>query len=184
MCCGKQLLRDVLIAVSLAVAAIPEGLPAIVTVVLALGVQRMARQNAIIRKLPAVETLGAATVICSDKTGTITQNAMTVRKLVAGCGDFRVTGEGYNTAGRFFREDEAGETIEIEPASDAHLSLLLKIALLNNDARLTKEEAVNVIGDPTEGALVVAAGKAGLTRERLERELPRIGSSPSTRNVR
>jgi len=175
---GSSFYEMFLIAVSLAVAAIPEGLPAIVTVVLALGVQRMARQNAIIRKLPAVETLGAATVICSDKTGTITQNAMTVRKLVAGCGDFRVTGEGYNTAGRFFREDEAGETIEIEPASDAHLSLLLKIALLNNDARLTKEEAVNVIGDPTEGALVVAAGKAGLTRERLERELPRIGELP------
>ena len=175
---GSSFYEMFLIAVSLAVAAIPEGLPAIVTVVLALGVQRMARQNAIIRKLPAVETLGAATVICSDKTGTITQNAMTVRKLVVGSGDFRVTGEGYNMAGRFLREDEAGETIEIEPASDAHLSLLLKIALLNNDARLTKEEAVNVIGDPTEGALVVAAGKAGLTRERLEQELPRTGELP------
>lgn len=171
---GHDLLLMFLTSVSLAVAAIPEGLPAIITIVLALGVQRMARQQAIIRKLPAVETLGAATVICSDKTGTLTQNEMTVRKIDYGNGAISVTGEGFNFRGDFLREGKI-----TEPLRDRRLRLLLTIGLLNNDACLVEEEdRLKLMGDPTEGALITAAAKAGLHRERLEAALPRIGEHP------
>ncbi len=173
---GNDFSQMFFLAVSLAVAAIPEGLPAVVTIVLALGVQRMAKRNAIIRKLPAVETLGAATVICSDKTGTLTHNAMTVRQIITGGGRFQVSGEGYGTTGAFLQED--GKIAE--PAADRLLSALLRIALLNNNAALKKDEngVVQVIGDPTEGALVAAAGKAGFFRAEQETALPRLKEYP------
>ncbi|MGI5883173.1 MAG: cation-translocating P-type ATPase [Dethiobacteria bacterium] len=162
------------LAVSLAVAAIPEGLPAVVTIVLALGVQRMARRGAIIRKLPAVETLGTATVICSDKTGTLTHNAMTVRKVITGSNSLQVSGEGYETVGNFTKEGKI-----MEPADDPPLSILLKIALLNNNASLAKNNgATQVIGDPTEGALIALAGKAGYDKKGLEAALPRLKEYP------
>lgn len=166
-------------AVSLAIAAVPEGLPAVVTICLALGMQRMVARHALIRKLPAVETLGSATVICSDKTGTLTQNQMTVVRGWAGGRDFAVSGEGYSPEGQFYRGDAA-----FAPARDAATSLLLRGALLCNDAQLevSGEEAGKrtwrIVGDPTEGALVVAAAKAGLWRSDLEAELPRVAEIP------
>ena len=178
---GHDLLLMFLTSVSLAVAAIPEGLPAIITIVLALGVQRMARQQAIIRKLPAVETLGAATVICSDKTGTLTQNEMTVRQIDYGSGAINVTGEGYRGEGEFLQEGRS-----VNPLQDHRLRLLLTIGLLNNDSRLVEEEdRLKVIGDPTEGALIAAAAKAGLHSEQLNTLLPRVDEHPfdSTRKL-
>jgi len=179
---GIEVLPMFLTSVSLAVASIPEGLPAIITIVMAMGVQRMARQQAIIRKLPAVETLGAATVICSDKTGTLTQNEMTVRQVVSSERAFQITGEGYQTKGDFLHEGQI-----IDPRQDPHLQLLLTIGLLNNDARLVKEGGqFKVIGDPTEGSLLTAAAKAGLEREKLTAALPRIHEYPfdSTRKLK
>jgi len=169
---GNRFYEMFLVAVSLAVAAIPEGLPAIITIVLALGVQRMAGQKAIIRRLPAVETLGSATVICSDKTGTLTQNAMTVRRIVTGTADYAVTGEGLKAEGEF-RRGEAPVTVEEQPL----LELILKIGALCNDAEFLPEEA-QIIGDPTEGALVVAAAKAGMTRKELQATYPRTQEYP------
>ncbi len=171
---GHELLPMFLTAVSLAVAAIPEGLPAIITIVLALGVQRMAGHQAIIRKLPAVETLGAATVICTDKTGTLTRNEMTVRQLDYGEGAITVSGEGYGSSGSFFRGG-----LVIDPQQDQQLRLLLSIGLLNNNARLVEEEGrIRVIGDPTEGALLAVGAKAGLVQEQLTAVLPRILEQP------
>ena len=161
-----------LTGISLAVAAVPEGLPAVVTIVLALGVQQMIKKNAIIRRLPAVETLGAITVICSDKTGTLTQNQMTVQRLVLPEREIEVEGVGYQPTGRF---REGMHTIN--PGDDETLSLLLKAAALCNNAYLRKNEDHShweIIGDPTEGALVVAAAKAGYRKEGLEKEFPRI----------
>lgn len=166
-------------AVSLAIAAVPEGLPAVVTICLALGMQRMVSRHALIRKLPAVETLGSATVICSDKTGTLTQNQMTVVRGWAGGHDFALSGEGYTPEGQFYRGDRP-----FAPTQDAATALLLRGALLCNDAQLelSGEEGGKrtwrIVGDPTEGALVVAAGKASLWRADLERELPRVGEIP------
>ncbi len=176
---GNEAFGMFLVAVSLAVAGIPEGLPAIVTVVLALGVQRMAARRAIIRKLPAVETLGAATVICSDKTGTLTQNAMNVRRAFCAAGLYKVTGEGYGAEGGFYLGERA-ETPEDKP----HLQLLLTIGALCNDACVLyggesgaggggATEPVSVVGDPTEAALLAAAARAGLRAEQLVRALPR-----------
>lgn len=163
-----------LTSVSLAVAAIPEGLPAIITIVLALGVQRMAGRQAIIRKLPAVETLGAATVICSDKTGTLTQNEMTVRKIDYGGKTIKISGEGYASEGEFTLD---GRTVD--PRQDFRLRLLLTIALLNNDASLVEEEGrIRVVGDPTEGALIVAAMKGGLDRGEVLAAMPRLLEFP------
>ena len=165
-------------AVSLAIAAVPEGLPAIVTICLALGMQRMIRHHALIRKLPAVETLGCATVICTDKTGTLTQNEMTVVQGWAGGKRLRVTGEGYAPEGRFFVGDEP-----FDPRVDADVSALLGGALLCNDAMLEagaveSTDAWRIVGDPTEGALVVAAAKGGYRRTELEARLPRIQEVP------
>ncbi|HKX53594.1 MAG TPA: cation-translocating P-type ATPase [Nitrosospira sp.] len=159
-------------AVSLAVAAIPEGLPAVVTVALALGVQRMVRRNALVRRLPAVETLGCAEVICTDKTGTLTVGAMTARKLVTPERLFIVSGEGYETTGTFFSEGE-------EQRNDPLLFALLWAAAACNDAELvSKGGSPDIIGDPTEGALLVAAAKRGIFRIAIEAEMPRVATIP------
>jgi Ca2+-transporting ATPase len=150
-------------AVSLAVAAIPEGLPAITTITLALGMQRMAKRGAIVRKLPAVETLGAATIIASDKTGTLTQNEMTVRVVYAGGTRYSITGEGYEPEGRFL--DEAGEQVADYTAP---VKYLLATAALCNNATLEESKETGryrVLGDPTEGALLTLSAKGGLARE-------------------
>ena len=171
---GERMLEMFLTSVSLAVAVVPEGLPAVVTIVLAIGVQRMSRRKAIIRRLPAVETLGSATVICSDKTGTLTQNQMTVVKVCPAGAEYEVTGRGYDPAGAFRGPD--GGTVE--PAS-AGLRLLLTGLALANDASLERvEDAYVPIGDPTEVALVVLAEKGGLRREDLHREMPRHDEIP------
>ena len=166
-----------LFAVALAVAAIPEALPAIVTVGLSLGVRRMAAANAIVRKLPAVETLGAATVICSDKTGTLTRNEMTVRA-IATCGALvEVGGSGYIPEGAF--AVEGAPLAETSPIRDA-VAQTLRAAALANDAALTNSEGRwRVQGDPTEGALIVAARKFGITEDELA-TLPRIAEIPFT----
>jgi Ca2+-transporting ATPase len=164
-----------LLAVAAAVSAIPEGLPAVVTVVLAVGMRIMARRNAIIRKLVAVETLGAATVICSDKTGTLTLNEMTVQRLYVDGEWIEVTGEGYVPRGEFLRDTQV-----VSPESEPALAMLLRIGALCNDALLTgeDEECCDIFGDPTEGALLVAAGKAGMNKERLEKTFPRLDEIP------
>ena len=149
-----------LITVSLAVAAIPEGLPTVVTITLAIGVQRMAAHHAVIRKLPAVEVLGAATVICTDKTGTLTRNEMTVRSLFANGLFFTVTGEGYTDTGTILRDGK-----DVTDAADKKaLGTLITIGILCNTSRLTRDPAtgaVEVAGDPTETALLVLAEKGG-----------------------
>ncbi|MFQ6121474.1 MAG: cation-translocating P-type ATPase [Dehalococcoidales bacterium] len=172
---GLEWLEVFLLAVAAAVSAIPEGLPAVVTVALAVGMRLMAHRNAIIRKLVAVETLGSATVICSDKTGTLTLNEMTVQRLYVDGRWIKVTGEGYVPWGEFHRD---GQTIE--PKSEPSLALLLRIGALCNDALLTgeNEECCDIFGDPTEGALLVVAAKAGMNKEKLERTFPRLDEIP------
>jgi Ca2+-transporting ATPase len=161
-------------AVSLAVAAIPEGLPAVVTLALALGVQRMARRHALVRRLPAVETLGCAQVICSDKTGTLTVGEMTARKVVTSEGMFSVSGEGYATTGGFFADGTA-RTVADEPL----LVDLLRAAAACNDAEFRQHDnRPTVVGDPTEVALLVVAAKGGITRDSIESELPRLDTLP------
>src|SRR5512134_1740975 len=175
----KDIINLFMTAVSLAIAAVPEGLPAIVTICLALGMQQMVKRHALIRKLPAVETLGCATVICSDKTGTLTQNEMTVVQGWVGGKRFRVTGEGYNPVGQF---TAGGQPFATGANPDA--TLLLHAALLCNDAKLEEggEEkggkAWRMVGDPTEGAMVVVATKAGLERSGLEQAMPRVQEIP------
>jgi Ca2+-transporting ATPase len=175
-----------IVAVSLAIAAVPEGLPAVVTICLALGMQRMVARHALLRRLPAVEALGSATVICSDKTGTLTQNAMTVVQVFADDTLLNISGEGYTPEGEF-QEGEAKQERPVDAAAFPGISLLLRAGLLCNDAKLDLERepgAVEgkaqwrMVGDPTEGALVVAAGKAGYWREEVERDLPRVAEIP------
>ncbi|TDY02815.1 cation-transporting P-type ATPase [Thiohalophilus thiocyanatoxydans] len=163
-----------LAAVSLAVAAIPEGLPAIMTITLAIGVQRMARRNAIIRRLPAVETLGSVTVICSDKTGTLTQNVMIARNVVTAKQNYEISGNGYEPYGDFSVDRNS---IEVE--SDPVLSELTRAALLCNDAKVEKVEGQwQLHGDPTEGALVVMGMKAGLDPLYQNEQWPRGDAIP------
>ena len=175
----KDIVNLFMTAVSLAIAAVPEGLPAIVTICLALGMQRMIKHNALIRKLPAVETLGCATVVCSDKTGTLTQNEMTVVRGYAGEHHFRVSGEGYAPHGEFSTEEGAFTAAEVPD-----VALLLKAALSCNDAWLEThssddgQAAWKIIGDPTEGAMVVAAAKAGFSRKAVNEVLPREQEIP------
>jgi Ca2+-transporting ATPase len=171
---GSALFDLFLGAVSLAVAAIPEGLPAVVTVALALGMQRMARRNTLVRRLPAVETLGCAQVICSDKTGTLTVGEMTARKVVTRDRLFAVSGEGYASDGTFVADGR-----ECTVTEDAPLRELLRGAVACNDAELVQRDSRPVIvGDPTEGALLVAAAKGGLLRGRIESEMPRLHTIP------
>lgn len=183
---GEPLYLMCMSGISLAVAAIPEGLPAIVTVALAIGVQRMIKRNAIVRKLPAVETLGCTTVICSDKTGTLTQNEMTVRKIYTGNKVYDVTGTGYDIKGSFMVESRP-----IEPAADVNLhNCLLVSALCNNSVlkrnnvgisgiwRRKTNSTWSIEGDPTEGALLVAAAKAGIWRTEIEKNERRIAEIP------
>lgn len=147
-----------LASVSFAVAAIPEGLPAILTIALAFGARAMAKRNALVRRLPAVETLGSATVICSDKTGTLTRNEMTVVRVYCGGKDYRVTGSGYEPAGEFTQEGKA-----ISPSQESDLVQILRAGLLCNNASLKQSASgYEISGDPTEGSLVVSAMKAGV----------------------
>jgi P-type Ca2+ transporter type 2C len=172
---GMAWLEVFLLAVAAAVSAIPEGLPAVVTVVLAMGMRRMAHRHAIIRKLVAVETLGSATVICTDKTGTLTMNQMTVRRIYTGGKWVEVTGEGYLPEGEF-----RGDGRAIKPSEMPELETHLRIGALCNDAVLSAEgeRSYSIFGDPTEGALVVAAVKAGLDPETLEKTYPRLDEIP------
>ncbi len=166
---GGSLLPSFLLSVSLAVAAVPEGLPAVVTLVLAIGLQRLVRRNALVRRLPSVETLGAVTVICSDKTGTLTRNEMTVCEMVTATAHYRVSGTGYEPRGAFHLRvdtEEAGLAPgeAIEPRARPDLMRALQIAAWCNTAQVAPHPANRnvwqVIGDPTEGALIVAALKA------------------------
>ena len=172
---GREILDMILWAVSLAVAAVPEALPAIVTGALAVGMYRMARVHTVVKRLPAVETLGATNVICADKTGTMTKGEMTVQRIHTNDETIKVTGVGYEPEGEFLFEDE-----KVDP-SDKNLRTLLKVSTLCNDAKLEKDTETErwiIKGDPTEGALVVAAAKAGLWKEDLEQQEPRIGEVP------
>lgn len=161
-------------AVALAVAAIPEGLPAVVTITLAIGVFRMSKRGAIIRKLPAVETLGSATVICSDKTGTITENQMTVSEVYAGEKSYDVSGGGYNPAGEISFE---GEKADIANDFALHQTLLAG-SLCNDSAIAFADNVYSVQGDPTEGALIVCAAKAGYKQSELSGNYPRLDVVP------
>jgi Ca2+-transporting ATPase len=172
----KEIIGLFMTAVSLAIAAVPEGLPAIVTLCLAIGMQQMIKRHALIRRLAAVETLGSTTVICTDKTGTLTQNQMTVVQGWTGGKGFDVTGKGYAPTGMFIRDSEG-----FDPRGDADVTALLRGGLMCNDAALAEEEkdaSWRIIGDPTEGALVVAAAKAGIRRTDMAMILPRVAEIP------
>jgi Ca2+-transporting ATPase len=168
----ENIMDTFMTAVALAVSAVPEGLPAVVTVSLALGARELAKRNAIIRRLSSAETLGATTVICSDKTGTLTKGEMTVRKIYVNGEMIDVTGSGYEPKGEFLREGK-----RIDPKEDKSLSLLLRTGTLCTNAAY---DGKTVIGDTTEGALIVAAAKAGMTKEELEKTYPRVHEVPFT----
>ncbi|MCS4541450.1 MAG: cation-translocating P-type ATPase [Euryarchaeota archaeon] len=170
---GHRLFEIFLWAVSLAVAAVPEALPAVVTGSLAIGVYRMAKKNAIVRRLPAVETLGSTTVICSDKTGTLTTGEMTVRELYVDDQIIEVTGVGYEPKGEF--------RFDSSKVDESHIKLVSKIAALCNDSHLERVDSNwQVTGDPTEGALLAMAGKAGIWQNDVAKEFPRVGEVPFT----
>ncbi|MDO8446624.1 MAG: cation-translocating P-type ATPase [Deltaproteobacteria bacterium] len=194
---GGEFLETFLIAVSLAVAAIPEGLPAVVTIALALGVKRMVKRNALIRKLHSVETLGSTSVICSDKTGTLTQNEMTVRKVYYDGVEIDVSGVGYAPVGTFIfpspltgEGQGEGEISSVPPPLNPHpqgegrltggsLDMLLNIGVLCNSAFLKQENNQwKIIGDPTEGALLTLAGKKGIFRDELLKTYQTIAEIP------
>jgi Ca2+-transporting ATPase len=172
---GQPLMEMIIFGIALAVAVVPEALPAVVTISLALGVQRMVKRNALIRRLPTVETLGCVSVICSDKTGTLTKDEMTIRKILVNSASYDVNGSGYDPTGRFLLNGK-----EVGPSED--LTALLRAAVLSSDAQLGKDEEGRweIIGDPTEGALVVAAAKAGLEKAVIDKQSVRINEIPFT----
>jgi P-type Ca2+ transporter type 2C len=174
---GIGQLRELLeVSLSMAVAVVPEGLPAVITVTLALGTQRMVRRQALIRRLPAVETLGSVTTICSDKTGTLTQNKMVVQSVHPHLMSMQVTGSGYSPIGEFLADDASTPITEPQQTD---LQALLLTGLLCNDAALQKEKGEwSIWGDPTEGALVVAAAKAGFEQNHWQYQLPRLREVP------
>ncbi|NJM77943.1 MAG: cation-transporting P-type ATPase, partial [Acaryochloridaceae cyanobacterium RU_4_10] len=162
------------VSLSMAVAVVPEGLPAVITVTLALGTQRMVKRNALIRKLFAVETLGSVTTICSDKTGTLTQNKMVVQAVNTLNDTLRVSGEGYSPEGEFLNTDGS-----VLPGDRPELRSLMMACVLCNDSVLQKEQGEwTILGDPTEGSLLVVAGKAGLQKDEQEFKFPRVGEFP------
>lgn len=170
----RPILDMFMISISLAVAAIPEGLPAIVTIVLAIGMNKMVKKNAIVKRLLAVETLGSTTYICSDKTGTLTQNEMTVVKIFTDGKILDVTGGGYNPSGDF----KLGDT-NVNPEDIGDLESLISMAALANDADLEKtDDGYRVIGDPTEGSLITLAGKGNLDKAKINKEFPRLKELP------
>ncbi|MBR9678749.1 MAG: HAD-IC family P-type ATPase [Nanoarchaeota archaeon] len=172
---GREFVEMFMITVSLAVSAIPEGLPAIVTVTLALGVQRMAKKNAIVRKLNAAETLGSTNIICSDKTGTLTKNEMTAREYYLGNGTVELTGIGYEPKGNFLKENKT-----IKPTANADLTKALEIGVLCNNSELQNDNNKwRILGDHTEGSLLVSAQKAGITRKTLK-NYKYVGEIPFT----
>ncbi|MFZ4517838.1 MAG: cation-translocating P-type ATPase [Microthrixaceae bacterium] len=172
---GDELSEAVLGAVALAVAAIPEGLPAVVTVTLAIGVSRMAKERAIVKRLASVETLGSTTVICSDKTGTLTLNQMTATRIVAAGHGYRIDGLGYGDEGAIVADEPSPDAGDLSPITPA-----LEAGVLCNDAhiRTGDDGRPQLVGDPTEGALVVAARKAGLDPEAIRAAAPRLGEVP------
>ncbi len=167
----EALVDGFMTAIALAVSAVPEALPALVIVTLALGSRELARRNAVVRKLASAETLGSTTVICADKTGTLTKGEMTVRKLYSNGDVVQVTGVGYKSEGDFRRDEK-----RVNPLEDKHLDLLLRIGVLCNNAEYDERETIS--GDPTEGALIVAAAKAGMTSKTLENQFPRLDEVP------
>jgi Ca2+-transporting ATPase len=173
---GQPFIEMLIFGIALAIAAVPEALPAVVTISLAIGVQRMAKRHALVRRLPAVETLGSTSVICSDKTGTLTKDEMTARKLFVAGQLMDITGAGYEPHGEFLRDGVA-----VEPPEPVRL--LLAAGSLASDAHIVHSEADgrwHVKGDPTEAALVVAAAKAGLNKADLDSEFPRVNEIPFT----
>ncbi|MDQ7840828.1 MAG: cation-translocating P-type ATPase [bacterium] len=171
---GQSFIEMLIFGIALAVAVVPEALPAVVTISLAIGAQRMVKRNALVRRLPAVETLGSTSVICSDKTGTLTKDEMTARRISVAGQVLDVSGAGYEPRGQFSRD---GLTVELSNP----LKLLLRAAALASDAHIVLSESDGrwrVKGDPTEGALVVAAAKAGLNKADLESQFPRVNEIP------
>jgi Ca2+-transporting ATPase len=170
---GQPFVEMLIFGVALAVAVVPEALPAVVTISLALGVKRMVKRHALVRRLSAVETLGSTSIICSDKTGTLTKDEMTMRKCYVGGQMFEISGTGYEPVGSFSAN---GQTVELTES----LKLLLRAGALASDARVeqAENEKWEVKGDPTEGALVVAAAKAGLDKAELARAFPRVDEIP------
>ncbi|OKH19429.1 cation-transporting P-type ATPase [[Limnothrix rosea] IAM M-220] len=166
-------------AIALAVSAIPEGLPAVVTITLAIGVNRMASRNAIIRKLPAVEALGSATVVCSDKTGTLTENQMTVQAIYAGQQHYVVSGGGYSAKGEIFPREDQGASCHLDDALPHTLAECLLAGLLCNDSQLKQtDDDWSVVGDPTEGALLSSAAKVGFSQAGFASKKPRLDVIP------
>ncbi len=173
---GQPLLEMFIFGIALAVAVVPEALPAVVTISLAIGVQRMSKRNALVRRLPAVETLGSTSVICSDKTGTLTKDEMTARELHTAERTVAISGSGYQPEGEFSLDGSA-----VEP-SPQEMELLLAAALVS-DAHLVRDDehgGWHIKGDPTEGAMIVAAAKAGLRKDDLDLRFPRVGEIPFT----
>ena len=171
---GEKFSSMLIFGIALAVAVVPEALPAVVTVSLAIGVQRLAKRHALIRRLPAVETLGSTSVICSDKTGTLTRDEMTVRRIHADGQEWDVSGAGYEPRGEFSKQGN-----KVEPTEQ--ISEMLRAGVLASDAKITHEKSENrwhVQGDPTEGALVTLAAKAGLEKSQLDSQWPRVGEIP------
>lgn len=170
---GQPIFESFLIAVALAVSAVPEGLPAVVTVALAVGVRRMSSRNAIVRRLASVETLGSTTVICSDKTGTSTKDEMTVQRVFVNDRFLEINGAGYEPKGEFLENGNP-----IDPEKERGLSLLLRAGCLCNHASLGQRGSWSIVGDPTEGALLTLAAKAGIWRDELLEERPLIAEIP------